>query len=217
MPVAAGAIVSDAARAAFSERPSGDRAAAPPASRRAGPVRAAAPRGDPNVSREGMVSNKPLRVKSAGDGRAALPFPRTAWQARPGCAPKSPRLDRNPVRAGDTSMSERESSRPSSRRLPSDVLWMSLRSASKQLAGVARNSARQPGTTRARPASEAAEGTKSPTKPLFENLPSEKKRTVNLFLPSLLWANSQQRRLLASGACPMISCAASCRTGERGS
>jgi hypothetical protein len=57
--------------------------------------------------------------------------------------------------------------------------------------------------------------TKNPTKPLFENVPSEKKRTVNLFLPSLLWANSQLRRLLASGACPMISCAASSRTEER--
>jgi hypothetical protein len=54
-------------------------------------------------------------------------------------------------------------------------------------------------------------------KQLFENVPSEKNRTVNLFLPSLLWANSQLRRLLASGACPMISYAASCRTGERGS
>ncbi len=54
-------------------------------------------------------------------------------------------------------------------------------------------------------------------KRLFENLLTEKKRTVNLFLPSLLWANSQLRRLLASGACPMISCAASCRTGDRGS
>ena len=58
---------------------------------------------------------------------------------------------------------------------------------------------------------------KDTEKSLFENLPSEKKRTVNLFLPSLLWANSQRRRLLASGACPMISCEARCRTGERGS
>jgi hypothetical protein len=55
----------------------------------------------------------------------------------------------------------------------------------------------------------------TPTSP-GENLPSEKKRTVNLFLPSLLWANSQLRRLLPSGACPMISRVARCRTGERG-
>ena len=58
---------------------------------------------------------------------------------------------------------------------------------------------------------------KGSEKQLFENLPSKRKRTVNLFLASLLWANSRARRLLASGTCPMNIRAARCSTGERGS